>query len=108
MDFNVEITKPILTEPGVKSFLNSTLKQCHEFKVNYYNYMFNIGIFIGFLILLGGLLLYKYKGKLTDAEKRQLDNVKQQYILSKIKNFQISKQRAKEELITGLPHWESN
>jgi hypothetical protein len=70
--------------------------------------MFNIGIFIGFLILLGGLLLYKYKGKLTDAEKRQLDNVKQQYILSKIKNFQISKQRAKEELITGLPHWESN
>jgi hypothetical protein len=108
MDFNVEITKPFLTEPGVKSFLNSTLKQCHEFKVNYYNYMFNIGIFIGFLILLGGLLLYKYKGKLTDAEKRQLDNVKQQYILSKIKNFQISKQRAKEELITGLPHWESN
>ena len=108
MDFNVEITKPILTEPGVKSFLNSTLKQCHDFKVNYYNYMFNIGIFIGFLILLGGLLLYKYKGKLTDAEKRQLDNVKQQYILSKIKNFQISKQRAKEELITGLPHWESN
>jgi len=108
MDFNVEITKPILTEPGVKSFLNSTLKQCHEFKVNYYNYMFNIGFFIGFLILLGGLLLYKYKGKLTDAEKKQLDNVKQQYILSKIKNFQISKQRAKEELITGLPHWESN
>jgi hypothetical protein len=108
MDFNVEITKPFLTEPGVKSFLNSTLKQCHEFKVNYYNYMFNIGIFIGFLILLGGLLLYKYKGKLTDDEKRQLDNVKQQYILSKIKNFQLSKQRAKEELITGLPHWESN
>jgi hypothetical protein len=107
MDFNVEITKPILTEPGVKSFLNSTLKQCHDFKTNYYNYMFNIGIFIGFLILLGGLLLYKYKGKLTDAEKRQLDNVKQQYILSKIKNFQISKQRAKEELITGLPHWEA-
>jgi hypothetical protein len=108
MDFNAEITKPFLTEPGVKSFLNSTLKQCHEFKVNYYNYMFNIGIFIGFLILLGGLLLYKYKGKLTDEEKRQLDNVKQQYILSKIKNFQLSKQRAKEELITGLPHWESN
>ena len=47
--------------------------------------MFNIGIFIGFLILLGGLLLYKYKGKLTDAEKEQLDHVKQQYILSKIK-----------------------
>ena len=33
---------------------------------------FNIGFFIGFLILLGGLLLYKYKGKLTDAEKEEL------------------------------------
>ncbi len=57
--------KPILTEPGVKYFLNETLKQCHIFKEKYNNMMFNIGITIEFFIILGILLLYKYKGKLT-------------------------------------------
>jgi hypothetical protein len=32
-----EIIKPMLTEPGVKYFLNETLKQCHIFKVKYQN-----------------------------------------------------------------------
>ena len=95
------LPKPSLTEPGVKSFLNSTLKQCHEFKVNYYNYMFNIGIFIGFLILLGGLLLYKYKGKLTPKELEMKNREKHQYILSKIQLYQNERQGS----ITGLPKW---
>ncbi len=32
---------------------------------------------------------------------------KKRYILSKIKNYQDTKIRAQQELITGLPHWES-
>ncbi len=107
MNFNIEITKPLLTEPGVKYFLSNTLKQCHEFKSKYNNLILNIAILVGFLIVLGSLLLYKYKGKITDDEKQQQDNIKKQYILSKIKNFQISKQKARQELITGLPHWET-
>ena len=105
MDF--EITKPFLTEPGVKTFLSSMLKQCHVFKSEYKNYMINIGLFVVFLVILGGLLFYKYKGKLTEREKKQRDYEKQQYILNKIKNFQLNKQRANQELITGLPHWET-
>ena len=31
-------TKPILIEPGVRYFLNETLKQCHIFKENYNNF----------------------------------------------------------------------
>lgn len=107
MNFNMEFTKPLLTEPGVKYFLSSTLKQCHEFKDKYYNLLLNIGIFIGFLFILGSLLLYKYKGKLTEEEKIEKDNIKKQYILSKIRNFQMAKQKANQELITGLPHWET-
>ena len=106
-NMNFEITKPFLTEPGVKTFLSGMLKQCHEFKSEYKNYMLNIGLFIVFLIILGGLLLYKYKGKISEHEKKQKDYEIQQYILNKIKNFQMSKQRATQELITGLPHWET-
>lgn len=99
--------KPILTEPGVKYFLNETLKQCHSFKEKYNNMMFNIGITIVFFIILGILLLYKYKGKLTPDEILQKETEKKQYILSKIKNYQETKLRAQQQLITGLPHWDN-
>lgn len=99
--------KPILTEPGVKYFLNETLKQCHIFKEKYNNTMFNIGITIAFFIILGIILLYKYKGKLTPDEILQKETQKKQYILSKIKNYQETKLRAQQQLITGLPHWDN-
>ena len=106
MDYN-DFTKPILTEPGVKYFLNETLKQCHIIKNNFHNTIFNIGMLIFFLIILGAILLYKYKGRLTSVEIQQKNREKQQYILSKIKNFQEAKKRAHNELITGLPEWDS-
>jgi len=99
--------KPMLTEPGVKYFINETLKQCHKFKEQYQNMIFNITSLFLFLIILGILLIYKYKGKLTPEEIEQKETLKKQYILSKIKNFQDAKIKAQQELITGLPHWET-
>jgi hypothetical protein len=107
MNYEPNYTKPILTEPGVKYFLNETLKQCHIFKEKYNNFLFNIGILVLFLIILGGLLIYKYKGKLTPEEIAENELNKKRYILSKIKNYQDTKLRAQQELITGLPHWDT-
>ena len=64
-------------------------------------------MFIGFLVILGILLLYKYKGKLTATERKEKEEEKKRYILSKIRNYQQTKLRAQQELITGLPHWET-
>lgn len=99
--------KPLLTEPGVKCFLNNALKQSHIIREKFHNTIFNIGMFIFFLLILGGILVYKYKGKLTPVEIEAKNKEKQQYILEKIKSFQIAKQKAQQELITGLPHWEN-
>lgn len=107
MSFNEQFTKPILTEPGVKYFLNETLKQCHKHKEIYNNMLFNIYILISFLIVLGIILLYKFKGKLTPEEVEEKEIQKKHYILSKIRNYQDAKVRAQQELITGLPHWEN-
>ena len=63
--------KPSLTEPGVKYFLNETLKQCHIVKNQFHNTVINVGLLIGFLLVLGLILLYKYKGRLTDVEKEK-------------------------------------
>jgi hypothetical protein len=106
MDFE-DYSKPTLTEPGVKYFLHQTLKQCHIIKDKFYNSVFNIGLFIAFLIVLGLILLYKYKGRLTPVEIEKKNKEKQQYILSKIQNFQEAKRQAHQELITGLPNWDN-
>ena len=105
--FENVISKPMLTEHGVKYFLNETLKQCHKFKEKHQNILFNIGLLVGFFIILGILLLYKYKGKLTPEEIEERDLKKKRYILSKIRNYEDSKIKAQQELITGLPHWEN-
>lgn len=105
--FSFENSRPMLTEPGVKYFINETLKQCHRFREQYQNMMFNIGLLVLFLIILGILLVYKYKGKLTPEEIEQNETLKKQYILSKIKNYQDAKIKAQQKLITGLPHWEN-
>jgi len=107
MNFGEPANKPILTEPGVKYFLNQALKQSHVIREKFHNTIFNIGMFLLFLIILGAILVYKYKGKLTPVEIAEKNKEKQQYILEKIKTFQIAKQRAHQELITGLPHWEN-
>ena len=106
MDY-ADFTKPALIEPGVKYFLHQTLKQCHIARDKFNNYVFNIGLFIFFLIILGVILFYKYKGRLTPIEIERKNKEKQQYILSKIQNFQQAKRIAHQELITGLPEWES-
>jgi len=102
MDF---IEKPSLTEPGVKYFINTTLKNCRDFKNKYYNILLNVGLIGLFILLVCFVLLVKYKGKLTPHEKELKNREKQQYILSKIKNYQNAKLNAQQQLITGLPHF---
>lgn len=101
------IVKPILTEPGVKYFLSESLKQAHIFKQKYLNTIYNIGLLLLFLFLLGVLLLWKYKGKLTPKEIEEKEMQKKRYVLSKIYNYQQAKLQAQQQLITGLPHWET-
>ena len=102
-----EVMKPNLIEPGVKYFLNETLKQTHQFKMKHHNLFINAGLFALFLFILGTILLVKYKGRLTTEEKESKEREKQQYILSKIKKLQEAKSMAHQQLITGLPNWEN-
>ena len=106
MEFG-DFSKPALTEPGVTYFLHQTLKQCHIVRDNFHNMVFNVGLFFAFLLILGLILLYKYKGKLSPVELDRKNKEKHQYILSKIKNFQQAKRIAQQELITGLPEWDN-
>jgi len=97
------VYNPRLIEPGVKSFINSTLKDCRRLKDNYQTIIFNISMFCVFILVVGGFLLYHYRGKLTPAEIEIKNRKKQEYIISKLQ--QMAHLRKNQGLITDLPRW---
>jgi|SRR5210317_240807 len=97
------VYNPRLIEPGVKSFISSTLKDCRRLKDNYETVIFNISMFFIFIVIIGGFLLYHYRGKLTPSEIEIKNRKKQEYIVSKLQ--QMAHLRRNQGLITELPRW---
>ena len=99
--------KPTLIEPGVRYFLNGTLKECRKFKDNYISVIFNISMILLLFALVGGFLMYRYKGKPTPAELDLKNRKKQEYIVSKLQQLVIEKKKnsVNTTMITGLPEW---
>ena len=105
--------KPILIEPGVKSFFSGVLKGCNQIRSNHYNTIFNVSMFALFVFLISSILYFKYKGKLTPEEKERKQQQEKQYILTRLNNVSavIHMDRQKvgnmtnANLITDLPGW---
>jgi len=98
---------PKLIEPGIKNFIGTALKAAHRYKMEYFNFFLNLSIFAIFCLVLFLILLFKYKGKPSKEDLLQKRYESHQYVLEKIKKFQISKKKDEAELITGLPQWDN-
>lgn len=98
--------EPKLIEPGVRYFLDATLKQCQKSREKYESLIFNLVIFLIFSFVIGLVLTYKYKGKMTLVEKEINSAKKQQYIMEKIKTMQQMQTKQQQQLITNLPFWD--
>lgn len=94
---------PNLVEPGVKYFLNNTLKNTNIKRIKHENFMFNIYLFLGFFVILGIFLYYKFKTKPSQKDLEKREKQKKYYILSKIKSLNEKKQKESQQLITNLP-----
>ena len=106
MNFGADAS-PSLIDPRVKNMVNAALQRAHETKKLFYNSLFNLGLLLFFLLLLGATLYYKYKGKPTPQEMLLRNREKEKYILQKIQTFQLERERMQQRLITGLPHWDN-
>jgi len=98
---------PTLTEPGVKYFLRETLKQCRNTKYTYYSTIFNVGLLILFISLLGTILMYKSKYKPTPQEIKERREQNEHYVLGKVKQLREKKDREQNTIITNLPKFET-
>lgn len=106
MEFNSE--NPRLIEPGVSYFLRKSLSRCSENKSLYFNRIFNLGLLFVFVLILGGMLMYKKNTKLTNEEKDSKKQKNKDYILEKIKALNEKERQKRNEIITSLPKFESN
>lgn len=99
----MEKITPSLIENSTKFYLRSALKESRYIKNKYITIGVNIFLFILFIILVVGFLLYKYKGKLTPEEKEEKDREKQEYLINMMQRYSIEKQKESQSLITNLP-----
>ena len=97
---------PHLVETGAHNYLLSVLNKCHSNRVTIYYYILNIGIFVIFITVVGAVLYYRSKGKLSDEEKYAKMIKDQQYVLSKIRFYQElhNEERTGTSNITDLPY----
>ena len=104
---NSILTSPKLIEPGVRYFLSGTLKECRKFKDKNATILFNISMAALLVLVIGGFLMYRYKGKLTPAEVELKNTKKKEYIISKLNQMAYLRktQGNANGMITALPQW---
>lgn len=93
---------PRLIESNVRGYMSYTLSKCHEYKSRLYSWSFNIGVFLVLVITIGMVLYLRKKRQIPESEKQAKMLQEQNYILSKIREYQMDQQR-QSTLITDLP-----
>lgn len=102
--------KPNLIEPGVKYIINKTFIKSNILKEKYQNTLFNICMLLLIFGLITFLLLYKYKGKLTEDQIKLRNYKNKKYLLQKINelNYIKIKENKEKNMITNLPLFDKN
>lgn len=91
---------PNLIEPNVRNYIFETLQKCKDKKDLMYSWMFNAVVCIVFFLTVSIVLYYCRKRKLTPYEQSVKMRKEQEYIVSKIRQYQSVQ---KQPPITGLP-----
>ena len=99
---------PKLIEPGVKYFLNKSLENCNTNKNIYYNLILNLSLFFIFIVVVGLILIYKKRNKLTKEDLKRKTIIEKKYILEKIRKLNIDKEKERQENAANVPKFESS
>lgn len=105
--------KPNLIAPGVRSFMDFTLRNCRELKDNYTSNAINLSLTLFLFSMMGLFLYFKYKGKPTKEEQETKKIEGQQYVMRKLGMHAATRQMAEQMKLnngslTGLPMWDKS
>tara|TARA_B100000963_G_scaffold361151_1_gene395138 strand:- start:2001 stop:2321 length:321 start_codon:yes stop_codon:yes gene_type:complete len=104
MNFNEKIT-PKLVDYNIKVSIHDSLKKSYEYKIDLYNYIFNLSLFIIFSVGLCLFLYFRYKGKMTPEQLYKNENEKRIYVLNKLQQLNNIQTSQNNKLITNLPEF---
>ena len=103
----MDISKPTLTEQGVKYFLKETLKNCRIKKNIEFNQLMNLALLTSFVVISSVLLYYKYKTRPTEDDREKIKQLKRDYFVNKVRQLEAKKAKQLDRQITNLPQFES-
>ena len=72
---------PKLVENRIKNIVNTNLRYCHDIKLKYYNFVYNICCFLFILSVIFIIFYIQYKNKQDVKSQREKENKKRDYIL---------------------------
>ena len=101
------MSRPSLTEPGVKYFVGETLKGCSKHKFEYNNTLLNTMLFILFCLILGVVIYFSYRKKQDETDKEIENEKRQHYVLNMVKSYNDRQLKKHGDQITDLPKFES-
>ena len=90
---------PNLVENNIKGIVKLNLKECHDLKMKYYSFIFNVGCFLFITVIICSILYYKHKGHKNIKERKMKENEKRDYILYNLRKFQ----NIKNKHMTNIP-----
>tara|TARA_Y100000389_G_scaffold47718_1_gene42878 strand:- start:1641 stop:1991 length:351 start_codon:yes stop_codon:yes gene_type:complete len=95
--------KPNLIEPGTKYYLKNTLESCKKFREKHINFILNLSLISGFILILSLILYFRYKGNISLEEKNKKIKKEKEYIMTKLVQISDYKKKKSQNLITNLP-----
>ncbi len=99
----IDSAGPNLVEGRAKVFLGGALRHSHEVKKTYINKIYNFGLAILLIVVLGGFLCFKYRGCLTPVEKAIKKRKEYEHVLIQLKKIDNKKFKENQTLLTDLP-----
>ena len=93
----VQSITPKLIENGVKEYVQIVLNKCNQHRVQIYSIGLNVLVLILFVTIVVSVLWYCHSHKLTPQERLHKFRRDQEYVLTKIREFQIEKNQQKEQ-----------
>jgi preprotein translocase subunit SecG len=80
-------TKPSVIEPGMHYYMNYSLENSQMFKKKLFNKIFNISLFLFFILFFGGILYFSYKNRTPPELRDKLKREKTQKIIEKVRSL---------------------
>jgi len=88
---------PKLIETNVKEYVQIVLNKCNQNRIHFYSTALNVLVLILFIGTVVSILWYCHSHKMTPKERLQKFRRDQEYVLTKIREFQVEKNHQKEQ-----------